>query len=338
MPHIKNALIRYRIIDKSLRNKYKPYPTKQELRQACEEALYGNSTGDNICDSTIEKDMFAMKMEHDAPIKYSKRERGYYYENDDFSINEIPLSEEDVQAIKFAANTLVQFRDVDMFKQFGFALDKIFDRINISSNPNDKDLEQYVQFETVASVKGSNFLNPLLKAIKESKIVLFDYESFVSGKRKRRKVAPLLLKEYRNRWYLVCYDIVKEMIVTYGLDRMFDLDVSSEVAKKPAGFSSAQFFKHSIGITANGSSPEKVVFKCSNVASKYIDSQAFHPSQKKLKTGKNRSTFELEVLISEELIRSFLSYSDELEIIKPKSLKEEIASRFEKGLSLYNKK
>ena len=79
MPHIKNALIRFRIIDKMLRNKYKPFPSKKDLREACEESLYGSVGGEHICDSTIEKDLFTMKMEHDAPIKYSKMERGYYY-------------------------------------------------------------------------------------------------------------------------------------------------------------------------------------------------------------------------------------------------------------------
>ena len=68
MPHIKNALIRYRIIDKCLRNKYKPYPSKQDLREACEESLFGSIDGAHICDSTIEKDMFAMKME---PVSYT---------------------------------------------------------------------------------------------------------------------------------------------------------------------------------------------------------------------------------------------------------------------------
>ena len=74
MPHIKNALIRYRIIDKCIRNKYNPFPTKRDLREACEESLFGSIDGNHICDSTIEKDMFAMRMEHDAPIKYSKLE------------------------------------------------------------------------------------------------------------------------------------------------------------------------------------------------------------------------------------------------------------------------
>ena len=125
MPHIKNALIRFRIIDKCLRNKYKTYPSKQDLREACEESLFGSVDGANICDSTIEKDMFAMKMEHDAPIRYSKRYGGYYYEDPNFSINDIPLTEDDLSAINFAAKTLMQFKDVDMFKQFGNAIDKI---------------------------------------------------------------------------------------------------------------------------------------------------------------------------------------------------------------------
>ena len=73
MPHIKNALIRYRIIDRMLRNKYKPYPSKEALRTACEESLFGSESGAHICASTIEKDLFTMKMEHDAPIRYSKK-------------------------------------------------------------------------------------------------------------------------------------------------------------------------------------------------------------------------------------------------------------------------
>ena len=45
MPHIKNALLRFRIIDKMIRNKYKSYPSKKELREACEESLYGSIDG-----------------------------------------------------------------------------------------------------------------------------------------------------------------------------------------------------------------------------------------------------------------------------------------------------
>jgi hypothetical protein len=175
MPHIKNALIRFRIIDRCIRNKYKPYPSKAAIREACEEALFGASDGANICDSTIEKDMFAMKMEHDAPIKYSKRHGGYYYTDEDFSMNDIPLTEDDIEAIKFATNTLSQFKDVAMFKQFGFAIDKIVDRINISANPGDEAIADFVQFETPTASGGSEFLSPLLTSIRNGTVVFFDF-------------------------------------------------------------------------------------------------------------------------------------------------------------------
>jgi predicted DNA-binding transcriptional regulator YafY len=328
MPHIKNALIRYRIIDRCIRNKYRSYPTKQDLREACEEALFGSSDGANICDSTIEKDMFAMKMEHDAPIKYSKKHSGYYYEDPEFSINDIPLTEEDLSAIKFAANTLLQFRDVDMFKQFGNAIDKIVDRVSISSNPNDKDLNHFVQFETAVSSGGNEYLPLLLEAIRNSLVVTFEYTSFVSGKSKNRKVVPLLLKEYRNRWYLISFDKTKNDIITYGLDRISELEITDEEAQKPTDFNPENYFKFAVGITAdNNSEPENIVLKADNVAAKYIDSQPFHASQKIIKEGKNRTTFELKVLVSEEFIRSLLSYGGEIEVITPLSLRENVMKR-----------
>ena len=336
MPHIKNALIRYRIIDRCIRNKYKQHPSKKELREACEEALYGSSDGANICDSTIEKDMFAMKMEHDAPIKYSKRHAGYYYEDPDFSINDIPLTEEDLSAIKFAANTLMQFRDVDMFKQFGNAIDKIVDRVSISSNPSDKTLDNFVQFETSISSDGNEFLPELLNAIRNNIVVTFDYASFVTGKSKNRSVVPLLLKEYRNRWYLISFDKTKSDIITYGLDRLTNLILTEEKSSKPVDFNSENYFKYAIGITANNeTAPEKIIFKADNVASKYIDSQPFHFSQKRLKEGKNRTSFELNVMISEELIRSILSYGGEIEVLEPKKLRDILITRLNQMIVLY---
>ncbi len=327
MPHIKNAQIRYRVIDRCIRNAYKPFPNKEELRKACEDALYGSDEGLNISDSTIEKDLFVMRMEHDAPLTYSKKFHGYFYEDPKFSINDIPLSENDLESIKFAANTLMQFKDVEMFKQFSFAIDKIFDRVNISSDPREKDIDNLVQFETATSVKGNEYLAPLLDGIRTKKIVQFDYESFQTGKKKPRRVVPLLLKEYRNRWYLISYDCMKESIVTYALERMENLDDTSEFYNDKIDFDSNKFFQNAIGITANDSQAEKIVFKADNIAAKYILSQPFHKSQILQKEGKNRATFSIEVIVSEELIRSFLSFGGEIEVVEPESFRNTMIKR-----------
>lgn len=333
MPHIKNALIRYRIIDRCLRNKYKQYPTKNDLRIACEESLFGSTAGDNICDSTIEKDLFAMRMDHDAPIKYHKLHKGYYYEDPDFSINDIPLTENDLEAINFAAKTLMQFRDVAMFQQFGDAIGKIIDRVSVSQ---DKEAESFIQFEKSPADKGNEFLSPLLESIKESRIVGFHYTSFVSGQGKDRNVIPLLLKEYRNRWYLISFDLEKEDFITYSLDRMTDLSVSEEVIDKPINFNPDNYFKYAVGISSGNKDPENVLFETDIVASKYIQSQPFHSSQKIIQENNNKITFSLKVNVSEELIRSFLSYGGELTVVEPESLRKEMQSRLARMSGNYN--
>lgn len=329
MPHIKNALLRYRIIDKCIRNKYKPYPSKQDLREACEEALFGSIHGDHICDSTIEKDMFAMKMDHDAPIRYSRADKGYYYEDPDFTIDDIPLTDNDKDAIAFAAKTLMQFKNVDMFKQFGSAIDKIVDRVNVS---DDDDAAQYIQFEQAVSSGGSEFLAPLLEAIKNSVWVEFDYASFTSGVEKPRRVTPLLLKEYRNRWYLISHDPDKSNYMTYALDRMRNLKITTDHTERPVDFDSDIFFKHSIGITSGQTLPDVILFEADEVAAKYLISQPLHHSQHIVKESDNKTVFSLKASQTEELIREFLSYAGQVNVLQPKSLIEKIQERAKKLL------
>jgi predicted DNA-binding transcriptional regulator YafY len=336
MPHIKNALIRYRIIDRCIRNKYKSYPSKQELREACEENLFGTNYGEHICDSTIEKDLFNMRMDHDAPIKYSKKHNGYYYEDPSYSINDIPLTEDDLESIQFAVNTLQQFREVDMFKQFGQAIDKIVDRVAIESKQSLNSENPIVQFETAYSSGGNEFLPPLYEAIISKNKVIFNYKSFKSTDFKERIVSPLLLKEYRNRWYLISFDESKNDIITFALERMLNLESIKENSIIPSSFNPKEYFEYSTGITAYKGEPELIEIKADSISAKYILSQPFHHSQKLISEYNEYSIFQLKVFISEELIRSFLSFGGEIEVLSPANLRSMIKQRSSELFQKYN--
>ncbi|MFM7667261.1 MAG: helix-turn-helix transcriptional regulator [Bacteroidota bacterium] len=336
MPHIKNALIRYRIIDRCIRNKYKPFPSKKELREACEENLFGSNYGEHICDSTIEKDLFNMRMDHDAPIKYSKKNDGYYYEDPNYSINDIPLTEEDLESIQFAVNTLQQFREVDMFKQFGQAIDKIVDRVAIESKQTLNSENPIVQFETAYSTGGNEFLPKLYESIISKNKVIFNYKSFKSIDFKERIVSPLLLKEYRNRWYLISFDESKNDIITFALERMDNLQTTHEHCKIPKDFDPKKYFEFSTGITAYQGIPELIEIKADSISAKYIQSQPFHHSQELIRENNEFSVFQLKVFISEELIRSFLSFGGEIEVIAPEGLRSILKERSTQLFQKYN--
>ena len=312
-----------------IRNPYKTYPSKSDLREACEESLFGSTYGDHICDSTIEKDLFAMRMEHDAPIKYSRKHEGYFYEDPDYTINDIPLSEDELESIRFAVQTLQQFQEVPYFKEFGSAIDKIATRVAVAGTEGNE-TSAFIGFETAYSSIGNQWLPLLLTAIQEKKTCNFTYASFKSGIAKERNVLPVYLKEYRNRWYLISFDLEKSDWITYALERMDGLVVNEAQHLLKEAFNPSSFFAETIGITTEKKAAERIALRVNDIASKYIESQPLHSSQEKIGTNQ----FVLTVQINEELIRTLLGFMGELQIISPAHLVQTWNERIQKQLSI----
>ena len=335
MPAIKNALLRYRIIDRSIRNEYVPFPSKEQLRQNCEEEMYGSSNGEHICHSTIEKDIFAMRMEHDAPISYSKRERGYYYTDPDFSMDDVPLTEKDINAIKSASIILNQFKNTSLFGQYEFAIQKILDRA-ISTQKTKSIDKEVIQFESLPTVRGNENLELFLEAIKGKNVVQFQYDNFIKNEKTTRRVHPYLLKEYRNRWYLIGKSELKNKVITFGLDRIFN-PISLEQKYVPDNnFSADIYFEHSLGITVYDKLPNEIIIETNPVLSKYLMSQPIHHSQKIIEIKPNGNhVFGYYLLITYELKMVLMGFGKECKIIAPKEFKKEIMEDLELQLNNY---
>jgi len=338
MPANKYALLRYRIIDRCISNKFNPFPNKEDLREACEEELYG-SDGDRISASTIDKDLYAMRNEANlgyyAPIAYSKVEKGYYYEDPDYSIDEMPLNQEDIEAIEFAATTLAQFRDIQLFESSGDAIDKILGRLSLRPTEG-QNIERYVQFETAPEYKGSAHLKTLLRAIRDRKAVSFEYRKFSGELSRRYRIHPYLLKEYRNRWYIIGYNPQKEATVVFGLDRIEEqVNVLEDRFSRHPDFDPDRYFKHSLGITAIDEAPEKILLRFSTISGKYVESQPWHSSQVLRSKTPDFIEVELFLCITRELVMQILSFGKDAEVLAPKKLKEVVKKTLEETLSLY---
>lgn len=339
MPANKYALLRYRIIDRKISSKYASFPNKEDLRQACEDELYG-SDGDRVSMSTIEKDLYAMRNETNlgyyAPIAYDKANKGYYYEDPEYTIEQMPLNEDDLDAIKLAANTLYQFRNLDMFKSSEAAIEKILDRFNLNPSDDSKEIETFVQFEMAPSYKGGKHLPKVLEAIQNRKVVSFDYAKFTGGKKRTYHLHPYLLKEYRNRWYVIGFNAEKEVVVIFGLDRVVgDIHMSDLDFKVQHDFDAKRYFEHSIGITAVDNAPEIIRLKFSPLTGKYIESQPLHPSQVIVRNDEVALEVQLELCITKELVMQILSYGYDVEVKSPEKLKKQIQNQLKGALKQY---
>lgn len=327
MPANKYALLRYRIIDRLIKNKYQPFPNKEDLREACEEELYG-SVGDRISNSTIEKDLYAMRFEKNlgyyAPIAYSKAEKGYYYEDPDYSIEHISLNEEDIENIRFAAATLRQFKSISLFDQFESSIDKVLDRVDVSLDDNRSNIEEFVKFDTPANVRGSQFFTALVHAILDKWKVNITYKSYVRNEPRAYVLDPYLLKEYEDTWYLIAFNPERKIVQTFGLDRVLKLEVLEEVYIPDSSIDMDSFFDHSIGITTFNEKPVKVLLEFSYPQARYVEAKPWHATQKVIQKTEDKLQIELDVLVTQELVSKILSFGSAVIVQKPKSLIQRI--------------
>lgn len=330
MPANKEALIRYRVINRCLRNKYKPYPKLEDLIEACENAL-----GKPISKRSIQSDLQAMRYDGDlgfnAPISYDNKEGGYKYDDQSYSIDNIPLNEDDLDTLEFATKILDQFKNVEILKPFSGIIEKIASSYEISRHAELNEQNEFIQFESSPIARGTEYISALLNFIKGQKELILKYKSFQKDETKDYCIHPFLLKEYKNRWYLVALNKDKKKINTFGLDRIVDLRESGKYFELPKDFDAQEYFKDSFGITAPQKiSVKKVILQFSSEQAKYILSQPIHHSQKIISDNKNGLRIELKVMISYELKAHILSYGDGVKVLKPKSLVKDIAEEIKK--------
>ncbi len=172
----KNALIRYRVINRLLID-HNICP-KEQLIEACEDTLDIHPLGER----TIDKDIYDMRNDNGlayyAPIKYDRNRGGYYYDDPDYSIDNLPLKADEIEALTFASTLLNQFRNTGLFNQFSGAVQKIVDAVNIQKANIQLPQYDFIDFEQVPFVKGSEFLQPIIEAIKNKQVLLIHYQSF----------------------------------------------------------------------------------------------------------------------------------------------------------------
>jgi predicted DNA-binding transcriptional regulator YafY len=333
MPNTKLAFFRYLLIDQMLRNRFKKYPTKEELLEACNEKFGVESA------STIEKDLNAMRLEFDAPIAYNKKYKGYEYTDKSYKFLSINLSDDNLLALGFVETLLQEFRNLPMFDEFSDAVDKVLDGVEItrSFRDNVRNFKQFIQIDKSPYRKGSELLSQLMKLTTSETVFEFSYKKFNADKPKTYTIHPYLLKEYRNIWYLIGYVAQYQEVRTFGIDRIEEiLSLDTQYIKpEKVNFDADNFYKHCLGVTALNTKPEKIILQFSAATGNYIKLQPLHSSQTIVKDDEQELIVRLELVINYELRMLILSYGSEVKVLAPESLADEVKNYLQSALEHY---
>lgn len=200
---------------------------------------------------------------------------------------------------------------------------------------SESNLKPYVQLET-RHPQGTEYLYPLLRAIREKNKIAFWYQKYVKPEPELRKVYPLGLKESAGRWYLIAYCSEHKGIRTFGLDRISHLEISDFKFKYKPEKPLEKMYEHCFGISKpeENTQPEEIILSFSPVKGKYILSYPLHHSQTTLIDNEAEILIRLKVYITFDFMLELLKHTGEIRIIQPESLKIRYIDFLEKGLEI----
>lgn len=327
----KLALIRYKTIDDCLKNRFRNW-SLDDLIDKVAKALYEYEGIDSgISKRTIQLDIQNMRSEklgYNAPIVVVDR-KFYTYEDEDFSITNSPITNADMEKMKEIVSVLNHLNGFSYFDEMSDMIIKLENNLNKSS----KKTKNYIQFENNKLLKGLEKINPLYQAILNQKPLLIEYKSFKAQESQEQIYFPYLLKEYRNRWFLICKPKKVSHLITLALDRIekFELPENEDfILYDNIDFDT--YFDDVIGVTKTEKNyARKVIFIVDKANAPYVKTKPFHPSQKIISEDEYGTTFVIKVVLNFELEREILGFGENIKVIAPRLLVKNIQRRIEQA-------
>ena len=297
---------RYLLILKKL--KVKPYSTYEELQTFIENQFdYLQMQDDNLqigfSKRTLQRDIKEIRNVFGIDIEYSKSQKGYI------------ISQNENENMNFQR----MMEAFDMFNSLNLA----------------QDLTPFIHLEK-RRPQGTENLYGLLHAIKNRLQIKFTYQKFWEEELSQRLVEPYALKEFKNRWYIMAKDSKDNNIKSFALDRLTNLEITNLNYQYPDNYSIEQSYRYCFGIISpNDEEPQDIILSFDPFQGKYIKTLPLHDTQQVLVDNDEEIKIKLKLCLTHDLVMELLSFGDNMKVIEPKSLADQIKQAHEKAFRQY---
>ena len=337
MAENRNAQIRYKILDNCFRNTGKRYFMK-DLQEECEKVLLEIDPDSNgISDRQLFEDIKFMESAEGWSIKLDRPKDGkrvyYRYEDPSYSIFNMPLNEVEVLKLKNSLELLSQIKGMQQFDWVHDLIEKLNQRFKIAANNN-----PIVEFDNNSYLKGKEeFFSQLYDAILYKKVLQINYKPFGSIEIEELCFHPYYLKQFNNRWYLFgLNEAIDKSDWNIAIDRIVDIKVLDHPYKDNKTINWSEHFDNIVGVTfPYDTKVENIELHFIGKTINYVLTKPLHHSQKGTKVVDDILKLRLKLMINYEFESLILSFGENVEVIKPESLRTAIKKRLRLAIKNY---
>lgn len=211
----------------------------------------------------------------------------------------------------------------------------------------DKKLEDRIIFEDIPS--GQTWLTSITDAMRRNRVLMVTYQGFGKPEANTFEAAPCCLKVVNRRWYMVARSPYysernrqqgtqpEDVYLVYALDRILELEETEKTFEVNKEFNAKQYFEGCCGIITSKEPIERVVIRAYEGFADYLRTLPLHESQRELTSDDESTLFEYRLKPTFDLYQLLLAQGDQLEVLEPESVRNEMRNFAINLMSYYNK-
>lgn len=332
----KNPLIRYKILDKCFRNPYKNYYFDTLLETVNEALFEVTGVEENIKTRQLRDDIAFMRSPEGWNIELAELFEGkkkiYRYEDLNFSINNAPLNDVEMDQFQSAIQVLAQFEGMPQFEGIQAIIAKLKTDLKITNHE-----KPFIGFDSSQDLKGIEHFSTLYNAVQNKTPLQITYKDFKTEDPYTYIFHPYYLKEYNHRWFLFGLHVESwKSDWNVAIDRIVAIATFNVPFIHNDTIDWQEYFSDMIGVSkAEGAVLENVVLHFNQLTGKYMENKSIHETQKHKWINTDTLELKINVILNYELERLILSYGDSVRVVEPQQLKERIKNRLLNGMNQY---
>ncbi|MBF4473307.1 helix-turn-helix transcriptional regulator [Flavobacterium sp. HJJ] len=339
----KNPLVRYRILDTCFKNSTRSFSIDLLVEEVNKQLIEFNRNADveEIEKDCIKKrqlqyDIAFMESEKGYSIQldnlFEGKKRIYRYTDTNYSIQNAPLNDGDIEQIQTAIQVLSQFEGMPQFEGMQEIVAKL--KTDLKTKADEK---PFIGFDSSQDLKGIEYFSMLYNSVQNKYPLEITYKDFKTKEPYTYIFHPYYLKEYNNRWFV--FGLHAESLKAdwnVAIDRIENI-VPAQVPFIPDDNNDWQeYFSDMIGVSKPiGGKIEEVILHFNQLTGRYMENKSIHETQKHKWIDENTLELKIKVVINYELERLILSYGESVKVIAPPQLLDKIKQRIQVAINQY---
>ena len=269
---------------------------------------------------TIMRDVDFMKCRLKLPIEFDSRKNGYFYSKPVNQFPQLPFTEAEVFAMLVAHKAIAQYRGTPFEHPLALAFKRLTGQLDSSTKYSLGNLDEALSFRPFAPEDTDlETFEILTRALKERRVLKFQYRNLDADKAQSRLVHPYHLGCIDNHWYLFAFDVKRQAMRTFALPRLKSPEITVERFTTPKKFNLSEYLKGSLTVF-KGDADYEVVVDFDSWGADLVRGRKWHASQEITELPRRQLRLRLRLNSIEEAERWVLSWGAHATVVRPQSL------------------